>query len=105
MGVANSDAQLYDDEMQLLSQAYPDQFRLDYALSREQKNTKGGKMYIQDKVCGVETGAAAGAGRRREGAYPPHARSGCVAAPCRLRSMATRSLTCWPTARISTSAA
>lgn len=22
----------------------------DYALSREQKNTKGGKMYIQDKV-------------------------------------------------------
>ena len=26
------------------------QFRLDYALSREQKNKKGGKMYIQDKV-------------------------------------------------------
>lgn len=24
--------------------------RLDYALSREQKNVKGGKMYIQDKV-------------------------------------------------------
>ena len=28
----------------------PDNFRLDYALSREQKNKKGGKMYIQDKV-------------------------------------------------------
>jgi len=29
---------------------YPDQFRLDYALSREQQNKAGGKMYIQDKV-------------------------------------------------------
>ena len=28
----------------------PLQFRLDYALSREQKNKSGGKMYIQDKV-------------------------------------------------------
>ena len=25
-------------------------FRLDYALSREQQNKRGGKMYIQDKV-------------------------------------------------------
>ena len=25
-------------------------FKLDYALSREQENKKGGKMYIQDKV-------------------------------------------------------
>lgn len=29
---------------------HPDQFRLDYALSREQNNRKGGKMYIQDKM-------------------------------------------------------
>jgi len=29
---------------------YPDNFRVDYALSREQTNTKGGKMYIQDKM-------------------------------------------------------
>ena len=28
----------------------PDNFRLDYALSREMENKKGGKMYIQDKV-------------------------------------------------------
>ena len=28
----------------------PDNFRLDYALSREQTNVDGGKMYIQDKV-------------------------------------------------------
>ena len=50
MGVANSDAKLYDDEFQALVKRYPDQFRIDYALSREQNNSKGGKMYIQDKV-------------------------------------------------------
>jgi ferredoxin--NADP+ reductase len=50
MGVANSDAKLYDDEMQLISNTFPEQFRLDYALSREQQNKSGGKMYIQDKV-------------------------------------------------------
>ena len=50
LGVANSDALLYDDEWQDVKEKYPDQFRLDYALSREQTNSKGGKMYIQDKV-------------------------------------------------------
>lgn len=50
LGVANSDALLYDDEWQTVKKDYPDNFRLDYALSREQENKKGGKMYIQDKV-------------------------------------------------------
>merc|ERR1719487_292038 len=50
LGVANSDALLYDDEWQEVLKTNPDNFRLDYALSREQKNKKGGKMYIQDKV-------------------------------------------------------
>jgi ferredoxin--NADP+ reductase len=50
LGVANSDALLYDDEWQDVKKNYPNNFRLDYALSREQNNTKGGKMYIQDKV-------------------------------------------------------
>merc|ERR1719372_30266 len=50
LGVANSDALLYDDEWQTVLKANPDQFRLDYALSREQTNKNGGKMYIQDKV-------------------------------------------------------
>jgi len=50
LGVANSDATLYDEEWQATLKAYPDNFRLDYALSREQSNAKGGKMYIQDKV-------------------------------------------------------
>eukprot|EP00877_Chromochloris_zofingiensis_P012250 jgi/Chrzof1/7279/Cz02g17180.t1_FNR[v5.2] len=50
MGVANSDSKLYDDEISELTATHPDQFRIDYALSREQQNQKGGKMYIQDKV-------------------------------------------------------
>jgi len=50
LGVANSDALLYDDEWQESLAKYPDNFRLDYALSREQQNKSGGKMYIQDKV-------------------------------------------------------
>ena len=50
LGVANSDALLYDDEWQSVKESYPDNFRLDYAISREQENKKGGKMYVQDKV-------------------------------------------------------
>ena len=50
LGVANSDALLYDDEFQAAKKSHPDNFRLDYALSREQENKNGGKMYIQDKV-------------------------------------------------------
>jgi ferredoxin--NADP+ reductase len=50
LGVANGDALLYDDEFQEAKSKYPTNFRLDYALSREQENKKGGKMYIQDKV-------------------------------------------------------
>jgi len=50
LGVANSDALLYDDEFQKAKKDFPENFRLDYALSREQTNVKGGKMYIQDKV-------------------------------------------------------
>jgi len=50
LGVANSDALLYDDEWQGILKSHPNNFRLDYALSREQTNVNGGKMYIQDKV-------------------------------------------------------
>ena len=50
LGVANSDALLYDDEWQEIMAEKESQFRVDYALSREQTNRKGGKMYIQDKV-------------------------------------------------------
>jgi len=50
LGVANSDALLYDDEFQEAKERFPNNLRIDYALSREQTNSKGGKMYIQDKV-------------------------------------------------------
>jgi ferredoxin--NADP+ reductase len=50
MGAANGDAMLYDNEIQEIAATHPDQFRVDYALSREMKNKKGGKMYIQDKM-------------------------------------------------------
>jgi len=50
LGVANSDALLYDDEFQEAKTRNPDNLRIDYALSREQENKSGGKMYIQDKV-------------------------------------------------------
>jgi ferredoxin--NADP+ reductase len=50
LGVANTDALLYDEDWQKIKEKFPDNFRLDYALSREQNNRAGGKMYIQDKV-------------------------------------------------------
>ena len=50
LGVANKDALLYDDEFQDVKTNHPDQFRLTYALSREEMNLDGGKMYIQDRM-------------------------------------------------------
>ena len=34
----------------MIKEKFPNNFKMDYALSREQTNKKGGKMYIQDKV-------------------------------------------------------
>jgi len=50
LGVANTDALLYDDDWKKMLKEYPDNFRYDVALSREQTNKDGGKMYIQDRV-------------------------------------------------------
>jgi len=50
LGVANKDSLLYDDDWQKLLQKFPNNFKYDVALSREQNNKKGGKLYIQDKV-------------------------------------------------------
>jgi len=50
MGAANSDGKLYDDELQGIAATSPENFRLDYALSREMNNKKGGRLYIQDKM-------------------------------------------------------
>merc|ERR1712193_350630 len=48
LGVANSDALLYDADWQQIAKENPDKFRYDVALSREQQKKDGGKMYIQD---------------------------------------------------------
>jgi ferredoxin--NADP+ reductase len=50
LGVANSDSLLYHDEFTKFQKDFPDNFRYDIALSREQKNATGGKMYVQDKI-------------------------------------------------------
>lgn len=50
LGVPTTQSLLYDEDWQGIRASHPQQFRLDYALSREQTNKKGDKMYIQDKV-------------------------------------------------------
>jgi ferredoxin--NADP+ reductase len=49
-GVPTSPNILYKDELEELQAKYPDNFRLTYAISREQKNAEGGRMYIQHRV-------------------------------------------------------
>ncbi len=49
-GVATTPNVLYKDELEEMQQKYPDNFRLTYAISREQQNSEGGKMYIQHRV-------------------------------------------------------
>lgn len=41
---------LYKEELEELQAKYPDNFELTYAISREQTNAEGGKMYIQNRV-------------------------------------------------------
>ncbi len=49
-GVAYTPNILYHQELEALREQFPDQLRVTYAISREQKNPKGGKMYIQDRI-------------------------------------------------------
>jgi len=50
LGVPYSKSLLYDDENIEFATKYPDNFRYDYAISREQKNAAGQKMYIQTRI-------------------------------------------------------
>merc|ERR1719247_853678 len=50
MGVPYSKSLLYDDEHEAYKKEFPTQWRHDYAVSREQKNAEGKKMYIQTKM-------------------------------------------------------
>lgn len=49
-GIPYSANILYKEELEAMAGAYPDNFRLTYAISREQQNAEGGKMYIQDRI-------------------------------------------------------
>lgn len=49
-GVATTPNVLYKQELEEMQEKYPDNFRLTYAISREQKNPEGGRMYIQHRV-------------------------------------------------------
>ena len=50
MGVPTTPNLLYEDEFQDYLSNYPDNFRYTKAISREQKNSEGGRMYIQHRV-------------------------------------------------------
>lgn len=41
---------LYKDDLEKMAADYPDNFRLTYAISREQNTADGGKMYVQSRV-------------------------------------------------------
>ncbi|MBO9998199.1 MAG: ferredoxin-NADP reductase [Cyanobacteria bacterium SID2] len=41
---------LYKEELEELQAQFPDNFRLTYAISREQQNAEGGKMYLQHRI-------------------------------------------------------
>ena len=45
---------LYKEELEQLAAEFPDNFRLTYAISREEKTAEGGKMYVQSRV--IENG-------------------------------------------------
>ena len=50
MGVPKTPNLLYDADFERYLQEFPDNFRYTKAISREQQNEKGGRMYIQDRV-------------------------------------------------------
>jgi ferredoxin--NADP+ reductase len=50
MGAPKSANLLYEEDLQRYLAENPDNFKYTKAISREQQNTKGGRMYIQDKV-------------------------------------------------------
>lgn len=49
-GIPTTPNILYKQELEEMQAKYPDNFRLTYAISREQKNEEGGRMYIQHRV-------------------------------------------------------
>ncbi|TCD56516.1 phycobilisome linker polypeptide [Synechococcus sp. BS55D] len=50
MGAPKTPNLLYDADFEHYQSQFPDNFRYTKAISREQQNSKGGRMYIQDRV-------------------------------------------------------
>ncbi len=50
MGAPKSANLLYEEDLQRYLEQYPENFKYTKAISREQQNEKGGRMYIQDRV-------------------------------------------------------
>jgi ferredoxin--NADP+ reductase len=50
MGAPKTANLLYEDDLQRYLSDFPENFRYTKAISREEKNAKGGRMYIQDRV-------------------------------------------------------
>jgi ferredoxin--NADP+ reductase len=50
MGAPKTPNLLYDADFEHYQEQFPDNFRYTKAISREQQNSKGGRMYIQDRV-------------------------------------------------------
>jgi ferredoxin--NADP+ reductase len=50
MGVPTTPNLLYEEDFQNYLSTFPDHFRYTKAISREQNNASGGRMYIQDRV-------------------------------------------------------
>ncbi|MDA1169670.1 MAG: ferredoxin-NADP reductase [Cyanobacteria bacterium] len=50
MGVPKTPNLLYEDDFSRYLKEYPENFRYTKAISREQQNPSGGRMYIQDRV-------------------------------------------------------
>lgn len=49
-GIPTTPNILYKEELEAMQEQYPDNFKLTYAISREQQNAEGGRMYIQHRV-------------------------------------------------------
>jgi ferredoxin--NADP+ reductase len=49
-GVTTTPNILYQEQLEDIQKQFPENFRLTYAISREQKNAEGGRMYIQHRV-------------------------------------------------------
>lgn len=50
LGVPTSSSLLYKEEFEKMKEKSPDNFRVDFAVSREQTNEKGERMYIQTRM-------------------------------------------------------